>query len=425
MTSIEIITVNFRTEDLLIRLYKSIRELLGDIPFRVIDGSGDNKYVALFKSMVVSDTNTSIEKFPFNIHHGRGMNYAMATTKYDYILFIDSDGWVKDSGLVEYMAKSLKPDSYGSGLVVTVNKGGDNVAANGIRYLHPSCALVKKSEYVKYPRYIHHGAPCIKTMHYLHLLSLSHKLIHLDNIDRYFTEDKRGTVNRTGYQTGAPDEPMINILIRTSGRPNYFKKCYESIARQSYSNYRIIVSCDDDESEEYVSKYNVDCVVRVERVDSATIKPCRYPEHAALTSAAPYNGYFKEMYKYVAEGWVVHLDDDDAFNTPFALKVMGEQMKATDTMLFWRCQFTKDMVIPDDVNFRKPPAYCKISGITYAFHTMYCKYADWGLHKVGDFRVADKLYKIIKQKAYINKVLTMIQRERPGGLGRRDDLILK
>lgn len=425
MTSIEIVTVNFRTEDLLIRLYWSIRKLLGNVPFRVIDGSGGSKYTAFFEKIMADDSNTTIEKFPFNIHHGRGMNYAMATTEYDYILFIDSDGWVKDGGLIEYMAGQLNGDSYGSGLVVAVNKDGYNVAADGIRYLHPSCMLVKRLEYAKYPRYTHHGAPCIKTMHYLHLLSLSHKLIHLDDISRYFEEDRRGTAGRTGYRVGTPNEPMINILIRTSGRPNYFKKCYESIARQRYSNYRIIVSCDDDESEEYVLQYNVDCIVRVERVDAATIKPCRYSEHPVLTTAAPYNGYFKEMYKHVAEGWVVHIDDDDAFNTHLALESMSKRMKSPDTMLFWRAQFKKGMVIPSDENFHKPPAYCRISGITYAFHTMYCKYADWGLHKVGDFRVADKLYKIINRKVYIDEVLTMVQRASPGGLGRRDDLILK
>jgi len=48
--------------------------------------------------------------------------------------------------------------------------------------------------------------------------------------------------------------PKINILTRTSGRPNCFKRCVDSIKSQTYKNINHIVGADDDASYEYASK---------------------------------------------------------------------------------------------------------------------------------------------------------------------------
>jgi hypothetical protein len=52
--------------------------------------------------------------------------------------------------------------------------------------------------------------------------------------------------------------PLINILTRTSNRPNGFKRCRESIENQTYKNIRHIVSIDNLNDEEYVKSHNVD-----------------------------------------------------------------------------------------------------------------------------------------------------------------------
>ena len=49
----------------------------------------------------------------------------------------------------------------------------------------------------------------------------------------------------------------FNILIRTSERPNFFKKCVDSIFNQKYKGkINIYVSCDTYETYEYVKKYD-------------------------------------------------------------------------------------------------------------------------------------------------------------------------
>jgi hypothetical protein len=67
------------------------------------------------------------------------------------------------------------------------------------------------------------------------------------------------------------NKPMINILVRTSGRPKYFEGCIESIYNQTYKNWNIIVGVDDSESQKYVQptksrmiKYNYSNVVNIE-----------------------------------------------------------------------------------------------------------------------------------------------------------------
>ena len=40
-------------------------------------------------------------------------------------------------------------------------------------------------------------------------------------------------------QKWVEDKPLFNILIRTSGRPNYFNDCVKSIYNQSYKNWQI------------------------------------------------------------------------------------------------------------------------------------------------------------------------------------------
>ena len=47
----------------------------------------------------------------------------------------------------------------------------------------------------------------------------------------------------------------FNILIRTSNRPKYFKKCIASILNQTYNYYHVYICYDKDESLSYLDEY--------------------------------------------------------------------------------------------------------------------------------------------------------------------------
>ena len=50
-------------------------------------------------------------------------------------------------------------------------------------------------------------------------------------------------------------EKYINILIRTSSRPEYFEKCIQSILNQTYKFFHVYVCYDTEDSHEYLRKY--------------------------------------------------------------------------------------------------------------------------------------------------------------------------
>lgn len=425
MISVEIVTVHYRTEKLLIRLYQSVRRYISpDIQFRVIDGSCGSEYISEFERVSHGDVCCILEKMPYNIHHGRGMNYAMATSDKDAILFLDTDVEITKAGLLSKMLRCIGSDTYGCGQIVSVSKSGVN-SMGGIPYLHPRCALIVRRQYNKYPRFIHHGAPCIRTMLQLHYLGESNgsggKIVSVPGILRYFSEDGRGTVSKYGYGdvSSTKSEQVFNILIRTSNRPNYFRECYKSIAMQQYSNYFIVVSYDDDADLEYLKEYNIDVLVKVERIDPNDV-PDLY-EFGYRYSPAPYNGYYAEMYKHVKNGYIVHLDDDDGFNDYQALASINKHLNGcTDAFVMWRVKFPSGL-IPPMSSFGVRPVRNRVSGIGYSFHSKYVHLADWRMHRLGDYRTAVSMYDNLKNRIFINMPLTRILRDVANGFGRRDD----
>lgn len=210
----------------------------------------------------------------------------------------------------------------------------------------------------------------------------------------------------------------INILTRTSGRSNYFKKCCYSIDRQTYKNVNHIVCTDDVDSLKYIA----DCdrePIYVGPID----KDFRIVNKVM---SSPYNLYFNIMYNYVKEGIVLFLDDDDEFSISESLELVAsffdDQTNPSENLLFWQVGFEKGKIIPSsfDGRFLYPT---NVSGIGFAFHSKYLFAAQWDAFKESDFRVAHKLSLVVPNKKALNLVLTQTQRrDAMGGFGNRDDI---
>jgi len=200
--TVEIVIVNYRTPDLVISLYNSIRRFIyEDVHIRIIDnGTIEAEFDQLYKLEAGDINKVTIESFNKNLGHGPSMDYAIKTSRFAYQLILDSDTAIIKEGLLEYFdsqpINSIK-DFYGMGLVVQVNKTGNNVSHNEISYLHPHCMLINKIEYLKYQPFISHGAPCIKTMTELHTKNVANKLISIPQsiMSSYVKHLARGTRN--------------------------------------------------------------------------------------------------------------------------------------------------------------------------------------------------------------------------------------
>lgn len=197
------LTINYNTPELLERLLTSFRKFY-DIPFVVIDGSDPVNYQKIIEYR--KKYKVSIIHFPYNIHHGPGMAFGINYIRSRQILLLDSDLAVKRGGFLEDLKCKLRSDAYGIGDIQIINESGMNVL-EGIKYLHPACALINRNIVLKYSLPSLHGAPMIKAMKEIHIEGLSDRLlIHEPWITNDFRRSRKkfiihewqGTVLKTG-----------------------------------------------------------------------------------------------------------------------------------------------------------------------------------------------------------------------------------
>lgn len=187
-------------------------------------------------------------------------------------------------------------------------------------------------------------------------------------------------------------KPLINILVRTSNRPNYFHKCIQSILTQSYHNYRIIVSVDDDITEEYVKPYKLD-YIRVKKLQSDA------------DQSAPYNLYINQLMNQVDRGWILILDDDDYLAHSLALEIIAQHATSSMSLLIWKMIWPTGRIIPTDEYWRKLPPRTFIGMPCFAFHEKWADVYQFDAMKAGDLRFFHQLYKAHINKIWIDDIL--------------------
>ncbi|HEX2970076.1 MAG TPA: glycosyltransferase [Bacteroidales bacterium] len=199
------LTINYNTPELLERLLSSFRKHY-TIPYIIIDGSDSVNYDKIigFKKKY----EVKIIHFPFNIHHGPGMAFGFKYIRTHQILLLDSDVIVIRAGFLEDLKEKLKSNAYGIGDIQIINERGMN-AEEGIKYLHPACALLNRNMVLKFSLPILHGAPMINAMKEIHKRGLSDKLLIHEQwitndfrkpIKKFIIHDWQGTILETdGY----------------------------------------------------------------------------------------------------------------------------------------------------------------------------------------------------------------------------------
>lgn len=211
--------------------------------------------------------------------------------------------------------------------------------------------------------------------------------------------------------------PLFNILTRTSGRPNGFKKCHKSLLGQTYKNFRHIVSFDTPGDLEYINNYQVDTI----RVYKEPNK--KYKTGFDDRKHEPYNLYCNDLLKEVSEGWIMFLDDDDMLRNKNVLKILSREISKfdEDTLFLWQTRFPNGVNLPSQLNFEnKRIVKQQIDTACLLFHSKYKDKAIWDEWWAADFRFIDALAKEIPNHRWISKVLT--QKNNFGGQGKRKDI---
>ena len=206
--------------------------------------------------------------------------------------------------------------------------------------------------------------------------------------------------------------PIANIIVRTSGRPNAFKTCLKSIHVQTYKNINIVVTTDDEKTKDYTRQFNVRHLDMSHIVtDNTRVDNKNY--------GIPFkqNLYLKEALNRIDKGYIIYLDDDDMFTSKYSLETIMQNVEE-NKLLVWKVNLN-NTVIPNG-SFGKEIKLYDITGIGFAHHVKHRELTDWSEWKRADYRTAKKLSDNLPVK-WLDAILTKIQGS--PGMGRKIDIV--
>ena len=223
---------------------------------------------------------------------------------------------------------------------------------------------------------------------------------------------------------------MINILTRTSNRPNYFATLADSISFQTDKDYRWIVHSDAfDTDGEYLKEYShIDKIVQGEHIlkQKSLYQNKQHAEGIHRCYHAPYNIYLNDLAEYVTEGWVLYLDDDDMLENEDAIKRLNAIARRgdEDTLHIFNGIFSGDKKLPSDKGVQYilkgvEPPYGHIGGRCFMFHSKWLTDDLWDEWSCSDARAIGRLLAKGLKAVYTPTTITKIQSR--AGNGERND----
>ncbi len=215
------------------------------------------------------------------------------------------------------------------------------------------------------------------------------------------------------------NNPIINILTRTSGRPIGFKHCRQSILEQTYKKINHCVVTDCKKSINYIINsgvINFRFIDRNKIIQEDKTKN-KDPKHGILS---PHNLYCNVLNKMVVKGFIMYLDDDDMLLHENAIEEIVNCIRNSNTMLFWQMRYPNGKLLPIQGFIKEKPIIADIGSPCFLFHKKWIKYATWDTWKCADFRVIESLYQVVPNKIWIKK--PYIQLNNHGDFGRKNDI---
>ena len=222
-------------------------------------------------------------------------------------------------------------------------------------------------------------------------------------------------------------QPLVNVLTRTSNRPTGIERNINSIKSQTYNNINHIIGTDDLNSIDNVKRLTGKDPIffdREEIIQSDPNKPgadgkAPHP-HLNTGRYSPQNLYLNILNSKVESGYILYLDDDDYIAPSTAIEeIVNHILTVGDEDVI--CYFQMER-IGRDILPRVPPSPPKmahIGGSCLMFHSKYKHLAEWDSWKCSDFRVITRIHDNIKRFLWIQRPYIKVPKE---GLGQRIDI---
>jgi hypothetical protein len=210
---------------------------------------------------------------------------------------------------------------------------------------------------------------------------------------------------------------MLNICIRTSGRPLGFARLLYSIRYQTDQKYRLHITVDDPMTEQYVRQsgamqmgYHPTNLIRTTRLTRLN------PDHN------PYNLYMNTLLGSCQSDWIIFRDDDTIFPAPDTLENMKLALTDPDQMYIFQVHLKEpdNKIIPGPT-WGKQFAFGDLDTACLAVHTKYNHAAVWKPIRGGDFHYANDMMTFLghDKVSWSKQVVCVIDK---AGFGDRKDI---
>jgi len=178
------------------------------------------------------------------------------------------------------------------------------------------------------------------------------------------------------------NENKLNILIRTSMRPELFKTCIESVLSQNYTNYHIYICYDKIESINYLNDY-----------ETKYINITTFFIENDSNEKYKFNLYNNELMDKVEDGFILFLDDDDMFTHNYCFKIINENL-TDENILIWKFMRPDKLIYPKHINDIK---LGEIDTTSICFHVKYKNISKWQDKQCGDYYFYNNMFKSLKE----------------------------
>lgn len=199
--SVTVITVNFKTPDLLRLAVTSFKRHYPRVSMVLIDNGGCGQSLAAQAELSLAFKNIRTLHNSRNIGHGPAMCQGFKLCRTDYVFTLDSDTETVKGGFLERMLECFARNEnlLAVGWLRWVNKNGVAAKRKGGQhvnpYVHPYAALMNLEKYRTLTPFKHRGAPSVGTM-----LSAVRRGYDLESfpIEEYVKHKIAGTRGRFG-----------------------------------------------------------------------------------------------------------------------------------------------------------------------------------------------------------------------------------
>ncbi|MEC7986209.1 MAG: hypothetical protein VX278_13675 [Myxococcota bacterium] len=208
---------------------------------------------------------------------------------------------------------------------------------------------------------------------------------------------------------------MIAVVTRTSRRPNYFERCYQSVRSQNPS-CRHYVLYDTEQSKDYLINRDIHVTFVDRRHYEASYRDPP-PKTAIPPLLSLHNLYFNEIYHSIAEDWVYHLDDDN-YLAPNAFARIVPYLHDPVDLVFVRIQHYTGLLPPDRQWERKHLPVGFIDTGCFLARTSILRKIRWDGWKCGDYRAIQQCASLARKVLWFNTVVMHMEAQ---GLGKQQD----